>query len=508
MTALTRRGVTTTAHVERSAVRWLPTFVGFPLGGFVAELIAGPGRRARRRRSPAARSPASILGAVQVVGPGRRPACRRARGSSPPALGLTAGLALGAGGGRLRHRAWTTWSSRARSAASSSAPRRRSCCAAARPPRVLWAPALERAVGARVGDHHRRSASTSRRSTRSSAPAARSVVTAAHRRAPRAAGRTAERTRVTGVAPQRWLALGVLCVSLLAIVVDNTIVNVALPTLVRDLEADVSELQWVVDAYTLVFAGLLLLAGALGDRYGRRRTLLAGLAVFGVASAWAAYAGGVDGLDRRPRRHGGRRRVHHAGDAVARHQHLRRRPRARHGDRHLGRDGRPRRRARPGRRRLPARPLLVGLDLHRQRPADRVVAIVAGRRLVPESRDPVARRIDWTGAALSGVGLVAFVWAIIEAPSQGLDVGARCSPPARSPRPRSARSSSGSAAPPSRCSTSASSATRASPRRAPRSWCCSSRCSGSCSCRRSTCSSSSATRRRPRACACCRTPGR
>jgi MFS family permease len=58
----------------------------------------------------------------------------------------------------------------------------------------------------------------------------------------------------------------------------------------------VSELQWVVDAYTLVFAGLLLVAGALGDRYGRRRTLLAGLAVFGLASGSAAYAGGVDAL--------------------------------------------------------------------------------------------------------------------------------------------------------------------------------------------------------------------
>ena len=57
------------------------------------------------------------------------------------------------------------------------------------------------------------------------------------------------------------VALGVLCTSLLVIVVDNTIVNVALPTLVRELDADVSELQWVVDAYTLVFAGLLLLAG-------------------------------------------------------------------------------------------------------------------------------------------------------------------------------------------------------------------------------------------------------
>src|SRR3954469_9117845 len=96
--------------------------------------------------------------------------------------------------------------------------------------------------------------------------------------------------------PQRWLALAVLCAALLAIVVDNTIVNVALPTLARDLQADIGDLQWVVDAYTLVFAGLLLLAGALGDRYGRRRVLLAGLAVFGAASTWAAYSGDVDGL--------------------------------------------------------------------------------------------------------------------------------------------------------------------------------------------------------------------
>src|SRR3954465_13965687 len=97
-------------------------------------------------------------------------------------------------------------------------------------------------------------------------------------------------------ARQRWAALGVLCASLLAIVIDNTIVNVALPTLVRDLEAGVADLQWVVDAYTLVFAALLLLAGALGDRYGRRRTLLAGLAVFAVASGAAASAGDVDML--------------------------------------------------------------------------------------------------------------------------------------------------------------------------------------------------------------------
>ena len=144
----------------------------------------------------------------------------------------------------------------------------------------------------------------------------------------------------------RWVALGVLCTSLLAIVVDNTIVNVALPTLVPELDADVSELQWVVDAYTLVFAGLLLLAGALGDRYGRRRTLLVGLVVFAIASAAAAYAGGVDALI-------ACRAVMGAGAAFIMPATLSllvsvfpdERERA-HGDRHLGRHRRPRRRAR------------------------------------------------------------------------------------------------------------------------------------------------------------------
>ena len=216
----------------------------------------------------------------------------------------------------------------------------------------------------------------------------------------------------------RWLALGVLCASLLAIVVDNTIVNVALPTLARDLDADVSQLQWVVDAYTLVFAALLLLAGALGDRFGRRRTLLAGLAVFGLASAAAAYSGGVEALivaravmgagaafimpatlslvisiftDRRERATAVGIWAATAGLGVA-----------------LG-------------------PVVGGVLLERfwwgsifivNIPLC-VLAIVVGRRVIPESRDPVTRRIDWTGAALSGVGLLAFVWAVIEAPSAG-----------------------------------------------------------------------------------------
>ena len=67
---------------------------------------------------------------------------------------------------------------------------------------------------------------------------------------------------------RRWLTLATLCVSLLIIVMDNTILNVAIPSLVRDLGASNSQLQWIVDGYTLVFAGLLLTAGSLGDRFG------------------------------------------------------------------------------------------------------------------------------------------------------------------------------------------------------------------------------------------------
>src|SRR5437660_11605929 len=89
---------------------------------------------------------------------------------------------------------------------------------------------------------------------------------------------------------RRWWTLGVLCLSLVMIVVANASLNVALPTLVKDLHAGSSSLQWIVDAYSLVFAGLLLTAGSLGDRYGRRLALNGGLLVFGGASGLAAFA--------------------------------------------------------------------------------------------------------------------------------------------------------------------------------------------------------------------------
>jgi EmrB/QacA subfamily drug resistance transporter len=95
---------------------------------------------------------------------------------------------------------------------------------------------------------------------------------------------------------RRWWILAVLCFSLLVIVLDNTILNVAIPTIVRDLDATNSQLQWMVDAYTLVFAGLLLTAGSLGDRFGRRGALQVGLVVFGLGSLASAFANSADQL--------------------------------------------------------------------------------------------------------------------------------------------------------------------------------------------------------------------
>lgn len=90
--------------------------------------------------------------------------------------------------------------------------------------------------------------------------------------------------------PRRRQILGVLCLALLIVVIDNTILNTALPTLARMLHATTTDLQWITDAYTLTFAALLVLAGALGDRFGRRGALLAGLAIFGAGSAAAGLS--------------------------------------------------------------------------------------------------------------------------------------------------------------------------------------------------------------------------
>src|SRR6201990_3555420 len=89
-------------------------------------------------------------------------------------------------------------------------------------------------------------------------------------------------------------ALVFICLSVFVISVDATIVNVALPTLSRDLNATTAQLQWIVDAYTLVMAGLLLSAGSLSDRYGRRGWLSAGLVAFALTSVGAAQTNSAE----------------------------------------------------------------------------------------------------------------------------------------------------------------------------------------------------------------------
>lgn len=88
---------------------------------------------------------------------------------------------------------------------------------------------------------------------------------------------------------RRWFILGVLNVCLLVVIMANTTMNVALPTMASALQLSSSAQQWVVDAYSLVFAGLLFTAGALGDRFGRKNFLLGGLAIFGLASLYATF---------------------------------------------------------------------------------------------------------------------------------------------------------------------------------------------------------------------------
>ncbi len=219
----------------------------------------------------------------------------------------------------------------------------------------------------------------------------------------------------------RWWVLVVLSGALAIIALDNTVLNVALPTLQEDLGATTSQLQWVVDAYSVMFAGTLLLAGSLGDRFGRRRALVVGLAVFGASSLAAGFATdalmlslcravmGVGGAFIMPSTLSilaqvftdPRERVQAigiwsavAGAAVG-----------------LG-------------------PILGGLLVEYVswhaifwiNPPLCLLGIVAAVALVPESKDPSRPKLDPVGALLSGVGLIALVVTVIELPDSGIDI--------------------------------------------------------------------------------------
>ena len=216
---------------------------------------------------------------------------------------------------------------------------------------------------------------------------------------------------------RRWWTLGILCLSLVMIIVGNTVLNVALPTLIREIDASSTDLQWMVDAYALVFAGLLLTGGALGDRFGREGALITGLVIFGAASVMAAMADsanqvivtrGIMGVGAAlvmpatlsilvtvfPPHERGRAIAVWAGLAGA--------------GAAIG-------------------PIAGGWLLEHfwwgsvflvNIPVI-AVALVGGHYLVPTSRDPRKLPLDPTGAGLSIVGLGSVLYAIIEAPTHG-----------------------------------------------------------------------------------------
>ncbi|MGI9120178.1 MAG: DHA2 family efflux MFS transporter permease subunit [Acidimicrobiales bacterium] len=226
-------------------------------------------------------------------------------------------------------------------------------------------------------------------------------------------------TRIeTGADDRRWLALAVLCLSLVLIVLDNTVLNVALPTLVRELGASTTELQWMVDAYVIVFAGLLLTAGALGDRFGRRRSLQLGLAIFALASGLAAFSGSSGRLIASRAVMGfGAAFVMPATLSIITNIFTDAKERARAIGVWAGMAG-------VGVALGPVvggwllghfwwgSAFLINIPLV-------AVALVAGRILLPESRDPAAARLDVVGAGLSIAAMGALLWTIIEAPQQG-----------------------------------------------------------------------------------------
>src|ERR1700729_3712596 len=96
-----------------------------------------------------------------------------------------------------------------------------------------------------------------------------------------------------GRGSRRWGALGAVFLTILCVGIDSTVLSVALPTLARSLHASESDLQWFSSGYFLVLAAAMLPAGLLGDRYGRKKVLLASLALFGVGSAGCAYSTSV-----------------------------------------------------------------------------------------------------------------------------------------------------------------------------------------------------------------------
>ena len=218
--------------------------------------------------------------------------------------------------------------------------------------------------------------------------------------------------------PHKWRVLAVLCLSVLLVAIDNTIVNVALPTLNRRINASTADLQWVVTAYALLFAGLLLVAGHLGDRWGRKRLLQVGLVVFALTSLAAAQSTSVDQLVAARAGMGvAAAMIYPSTLALLSSTFTDRKDKAVAVGIWSGVSGVA----------IGLGPVAGGVLLEHywwgsifmvNLPVA-AVALIAGAKLVTESRDPAPGRFDTVGALLSVSVIGLLVWDVIEAPGRG-----------------------------------------------------------------------------------------
>ena len=215
---------------------------------------------------------------------------------------------------------------------------------------------------------------------------------------------------------RNW-TLGVLSIALIIIGLDITVLNVAIPTLQKELNASASGLQWIINSYILVFAGVLLTMGTLGDRFGRRLAFQAGLVIFGLASVGAAFADSTSQLiiARAAQGIGGALIMPSTLSVIV--DVFPREERAKAigiwaGVAAIG---------------IPGGMIAGGYLLENffwgsvfllNVPVV-IVALLGSFVLIPESRDPNAKSIDWVGASISMVSLSALIYAIIEAPEKG-----------------------------------------------------------------------------------------
>ncbi|WP_416905510.1 MFS transporter [Micromonospora echinospora] len=235
--------------------------------------------------------------------------------------------------------------------------------------------------------------------------------------APTTAGPAPRDDTVASRLPTRWLILAVLSLAQLVVVLDNTVLTVAVPALTRDLNASTADIQWVINAYALVQSGLLLTAGSVVDRYGRRRMLLAGLVLFGLASlaAAAAQSSGQLIAARAGLGIGGALLVTGTLAVAMQVFDAEERPRAIGIWAAVSALG------------FAAGPPVGGLVLaHFAWPAIFLLnvpivllCVAAVALLVPESRGATGGRLDLVGAVLSTAGLTALVYAVIRGPEDG-----------------------------------------------------------------------------------------